>query len=150
MEPLNAVKVEFTPGGKKYTYLLPKKLVNNVQIGNYLIVSAGYGDMPFKVVRIVECLYGFKPNSKYQIDYKYVVDKVNDYDYNEYKKAKEKSDRFTDLMNALRKYCDEYDVQMFATTERSYENLRHPTVSTVITLTDDSKYQPSYFWEPQN
>ena len=150
MSVVNAVKVEFTSNGKQYTYLLPKKLEDKVYKGDYLIVPAGYGDMPFKTVRVTETLMDFQPSKRDRNDYKYVVDMVNDTDYRRRQKAKEKSDMFTSIMNSLRAYCDTYDVGMFATTEREYCNLKHPTISTVITLTDDSGYAPTYFWETQH
>ena len=59
MEKAVAVKVQFGTNDKKYTYLLPSVLIGQVCTGDYVIVPAGYGDMPYKVVRVVECMSDF-------------------------------------------------------------------------------------------
>lgn len=59
MKKVAAVAVQFDTNGKKYAYLLPSALIGRVRVGDYVIVPAKYGDMPYKVVKVVECVSDF-------------------------------------------------------------------------------------------
>ena len=68
MEKAVAVKVQFGTSDKKYTYLLPSVLIGQVCTGDYVIVPAGYGDMPYKVVKVVECTSDFNKWRRNDVD----------------------------------------------------------------------------------
>lgn len=150
MEKVAAVAVQFdTNGKKKYAYLLPSALIGQVCVGDYVIVPTVYGDMPYKVVRVVECVSDFNEHRRSDVDYKYVVDKVDTKDYLERKANKEKSDEFRAIMKSINAYCDKWNVEHSVTTEREFEPHRFPALTTTITITDYNKYIPFYDWKPQ-
>ena len=149
MEKAVAVKVQFGTSDKKYIYLLPSVLIGQVCTGDYVIVPAGYGDMPYKVVKVVECTSDFNKWRRNDIDYKYVVDKIDTKDYLERKANKEKSDEFHAIMESIHAYCNKWNVEHFVTAEREFEPHRFPALTTTITITDYNKYTPFYDWEPQ-
>lgn len=150
MEKVAAVAVQFdTRDKKKYAYLLPSVLIGQVRVGDYVIVPTKYGDMPYKVVKVVECISDFNEHRRSDVDYKYIVDKVDTKDYLERKANKEKSDEFHAIMKSINTYCDKWDVEHSVTAERDFGPHPFPTLSTIITITDYNKYTPSYDWEPQ-
>ena len=149
MEKAVAVKVQFDTSDKKYTYLLPLALIGQVYIGDYVIVPAGYGDMPYKVVKVVECMSDFNKWRRNDVDYKYVVDKIDIKDYLERKANQEKFDEFNVIMKSILAYCNKWNVEHFVDVERESEPHHFPALTTTITITDYNKYAPIYDWEPQ-
>ena len=151
MEKAVAVKVQFSSSDKKYTYLLPPVLIGQVAIGDYVIVPAGYGDMPYKVVKVVEYTSDFNKWRRNDIHYKYVVDKINTEDYLEREANKKKSDEFDAIMESIHAYCNKWNVEHFVTAEREFGVHCSPSsaLTTTITITDYNKYTPFYEWEPQ-
>lgn len=149
MEKAVAVKVQFGTSDKKYIYLLPSVLIGQVCIGDYVIVPAAYGDMPYKVVKVVECMSDFNKWRRNDIDYKYIVDKIDTKDYLERKANKEKSDEFYAIMESIHAYCHKWNVEHFVTAENKFEQHHFPALSTTIILTDYNKYAPLYDWELQ-
>lgn len=149
MEKVTAVAVQFDTNGKKYTYLLPSALIGRVCVGDYVIVPTVYGDMPYNVARVVKCVSDFNKQRRSDVDYEYVVDKVDTKDYLERKANKEKSDEFHAIMESINAYCDKWNVEHSVTAERDFGPHPFPTLTTTITITDYNKYTPSYDWEPQ-
>ena len=149
MEKAVAVKVQFSTSDKKYTYLLPPVLIGQVCVGDYVIVPAGYGDIPYKVVKVVECTADFNKWRRNDIDYKYIVDKIDTKDYLEREANKEKSDEFHAIMESIRAYCNKWNVEQFVTAENKFELHCFPALSTTIILTDYNKYAPLYDWKSQ-
>lgn len=143
---INAVKVEFINGGKKYTYLLPSRLVDNVKPGDYVVVPDAYGSdyMPYKIAKIYSCLINFVPNSiKCKMTYKYIVDKIDNTDYLQEQKEKEQYDEFKRVIDSLYAYCDKWNVCMHLDAQRDYDAIDYSTV-TSIELNDYNRYQPLY------
>ena len=146
---INAVKVEFTSGGKKYTYLLPSRLVDNIQAGDYVIVPDAYGSdyMPYKIAKVYSCLINFIPNSaKYKVVYKYIVDKIDATDYLQEQKEQEQYNEFKKIIDSLYTYCDKWNVCMNLDAQRDYDAINYSTV-TSIQLNDYNRYQPLYHRE---
>lgn len=146
---INAVKVEFTEGGKKYTYLLPSRLVDNVKSGDYVVVPNAYGSdyMPYKIAKIYSCLINFIPNStKYKVTYKYIVDKIDTTDYLQEQKEQEQYNEFKKIIDSLYAYCDKWHVYMNSDVKTVYDIADYKTV-TSIELEDHNKYRPVYYHE---
>lgn len=144
---INAVKVEFTDGGKKYTYLLPSRLVDNVKAGDYVVVPNAYGSdhMPYKIAKVYSCLINFVPNStKYKVIYKYIVDKIDSTDYLQEQKEQEQYNEFKKIVDSLYAYCDKWNIYMHLDAQRDYDVINYKTV-TSIELEDYNKYQPIYY-----
>lgn len=146
---INAVKVEFTSNGKKYTYLLPSRLVDNIKAGDYVIVPDAYGSdyMPYKIAKVYSCLINFVPNStKYKVAYKYIVDKIDTTDYLQEQKEQEQYNEFKKIIDSLYTYCDKWNVCMNLDAQKDYDAINYSTV-TSIQLNDYNRYQPLYHRE---
>lgn len=146
---INAVKVEFTSSGKKYTYLLPSRLVDNIKAGDYVIVPDAYGSdyMPYKIAKVYSCLINFVPNStKYKVAYKYIVDKIDTTDYLQEQKEQEQYNEFKKIIDSLYTYCDKWNICMNLDAQKDYDAINYSTV-TSIQLNDYNRYQPLYHRE---
>ena len=144
---INVVKVMFSPKGKKYSYLLPARLVDKVRAGDFVIVPTAYGDMPYKVVEVTDAIH-IDPDVLYKSDYKYkyIVDKVDTTDYLEQKVIQEKAKEFNRIKEDLRSYCSKYGIEFWT----EYEIKQSPHYSTTnlnICLADSNNYKPSSYFE---
>lgn len=146
---INAVKVEFTKGGKKYTYLLPSRLTDNIKAGDYVVVPNAYGseDMPYKIAKVYSCLINFVPNStKYKVTYKYIIDKIDETDYLQEQKEQEQYNELKKIIDSLYAYCDKWHVYMNSDVKTVYDVVDYKTV-TSIELEDYNEYRPIYCYE---
>lgn len=144
---INVVKVMFSSKGKKYSYLLPARLINKVHTGDFVVVPTTYGDMPYKVVEVTDAIH-VDSDVLYKFDYKYkyIVDKVDTTDYLEQKVAQEKAKEFSRIKEDLRSYCSKYGIEFWT----EYEIERSPHYSTTnlnICLADSNNYKPSAYFE---
>lgn len=145
---INVVKVMFSPKGKKYSYLLPARLVDKVRAGDFVVVPTTYGDMPYKVVEVTDAIHiDSNVLNKFDYKYKYIVDKVDTTDYLESKIAQEKAKEFNHIKEDLRNYCLKYNIEFWTEFEIGQDGPCDLATNLNICLVDSSKHQPSAYFE---